>query len=92
MSLNALNVLQSAIMFVGVASGLVVCTGGVAAGRLTVGDTVLFLTLMWVAALRAACAWHPCTACWGRAAVLDCCGDGRGRFSHRLTPSALSSG
>ncbi len=46
MSLNALNVLQSAIMFAGMASGLVVCTAGVAAGRLTVGDTVLFTTLM----------------------------------------------
>ncbi|GIL44034.1 hypothetical protein Vafri_1601 [Volvox africanus] len=45
-SINLLNVVQSAIMFVGIASGLLVCAGGVSAGVLTVGDTVLFLSLM----------------------------------------------
>ncbi|GLI70029.1 hypothetical protein VaNZ11_014765, partial [Volvox africanus] len=45
-SINLLNVVQSAIMFCGIASGLLVCAGGVSAGVLTVGDTVLFLSLM----------------------------------------------
>ncbi|KAK9835927.1 hypothetical protein WJX84_005950 [Apatococcus fuscideae] len=45
-SLNILNVIQSSVIFVGVISGLVVCTNGVAKGKLTVGDAVLFITLM----------------------------------------------
>jgi ABC-type transport system involved in Fe-S cluster assembly fused permease/ATPase subunit len=45
-SLNALNVMQSAIMFAGMSGGILLCTAGVSRGTLTVGDTVLFLTLM----------------------------------------------
>ncbi|KAG2483230.1 hypothetical protein HYH03_017887 [Edaphochlamys debaryana] len=45
-SINVLNVVQSAIMFCGISSGLVVCAAGVSAGSLTVGDAVLFLSLM----------------------------------------------
>lgn len=45
-SLNLLNLVQALIVFVGVASGLVLCGAGVAAGRLSVGDAVLFLTLI----------------------------------------------
>ncbi|KXZ45248.1 hypothetical protein GPECTOR_56g344 [Gonium pectorale] len=45
-SINLLNVVQSAVMFVGIASGLLVCAGGVASRELTVGDAVLFLSLM----------------------------------------------
>eukprot|EP00201_Polytomella_parva_P019082 CAMPEP_0175051040 /NCGR_PEP_ID=MMETSP0052_2-20121109/7575_1 /TAXON_ID=51329 ORGANISM="Polytomella parva, Strain SAG 63-3" /NCGR_SAMPLE_ID=MMETSP0052_2 /ASSEMBLY_ACC=CAM_ASM_000194 /LENGTH=815 /DNA_ID=CAMNT_0016315273 /DNA_START=575 /DNA_END=3023 /DNA_ORIENTATION=- len=45
-SFNLLNVLQSFVMFAGVASGLLVCAGGVSRHTLTVGDTVLFLSLM----------------------------------------------
>jgi ATP-binding cassette subfamily B (MDR/TAP) protein 6 len=45
-SMNLLNVAQSAVIFVGLAAGMVVCTSGVADGSLTVGDTVLFVTLM----------------------------------------------
>ncbi|KAG7668001.1 putative Heavy metal tolerance factor 1 [Nannochloris sp. 'desiccata'] len=45
-SMNALNVAQSAVIFTGMAAGMVVCTLGVADGSLTVGDAVLFVTLM----------------------------------------------
>ncbi|PNW75764.1 hypothetical protein CHLRE_12g561550v5 [Chlamydomonas reinhardtii] len=45
-SINVLNVTQSAIMFIGIASGLLVCAAGVADHSLTVGDSVLFLSLM----------------------------------------------
>ncbi|KAG2448115.1 hypothetical protein HYH02_006700 [Chlamydomonas schloesseri] len=45
-SINVLNVTQSAIMFCGIASGLLVCAAGVADHSLTVGDAVLFLSLM----------------------------------------------
>ena len=45
-SMNALNVAQSAVIFIGMAAGMVVCTAGVADGSLTVGDAVLFVTLM----------------------------------------------
>jgi ATP-binding cassette subfamily B (MDR/TAP) protein 6 len=41
-----LNVVQSGIMFLGISLGVMACTAGVANGALTVGDTVLFLTLM----------------------------------------------
>jgi ATP-binding cassette, subfamily B (MDR/TAP), member 6 len=46
MSLNALNLVQGLIMFGGVAAGMTVCASQVAAGDLSVGDAVLFLTLM----------------------------------------------
>jgi ATP-binding cassette subfamily B (MDR/TAP) protein 6 len=46
MSLNALNLVQGLIMFGGVAAGMTVCASRVSAGDLTVGDAVLFLTLM----------------------------------------------
>eukprot|EP00878_Enallax_costatus_P013753 GHUV01014384.1.p1 GENE.GHUV01014384.1~~GHUV01014384.1.p1 ORF type:complete len:619 (+),score=130.70 GHUV01014384.1:1438-3294(+) len=45
-SLNVLNVVQSLIMFLGISCGVLACTAGVSQGVLTVGDTVLFLTLM----------------------------------------------
>lgn len=45
-SMNALNVAQSLIIFSGLAAGLSVCTSGIAQGHLTVGDAVLFVTLM----------------------------------------------
>ncbi|KAK9816458.1 hypothetical protein WJX72_000550 [[Myrmecia] bisecta] len=45
-TLNILNVLQSAVIFTGMISGLIVCCKGVANGSLTVGDAVLFITLM----------------------------------------------
>ena len=45
-SMNALNVAQSGVVFVGMAAGMTVCTAGVADGSLTVGDVVLFVTLM----------------------------------------------
>ena len=44
--MNLLNTVQSGIMWVGVAIGLLVCSAGVARGELSVGDVVLFLTLM----------------------------------------------
>lgn len=45
-SLNILNVAQSLIIFTGLAAGLTVCAKGVASGSLTVGDAVLFVTLI----------------------------------------------
>jgi ATP-binding cassette subfamily B (MDR/TAP) protein 6 len=45
-SMNALNVMQSLVIFSGVASGLMICTYGVAQGTLSVGDTVLFVSMM----------------------------------------------
>lgn len=45
-SMNVLNVLQSFIIFAGLISGLLICTYGVVSGTLTVGDTVLFITMM----------------------------------------------
>lgn len=45
-SMNALNVAQSLVIFSGVISGMLICTLGVAKGTLTVGDAVLFVTLM----------------------------------------------
>ncbi len=44
--LIALKVLQSGIIFLGLAVGLVVCAASIANGRQTVGDAVLFLTMM----------------------------------------------
>jgi ATP-binding cassette subfamily B (MDR/TAP) protein 6 len=45
-SMALLNVAQGFVIFSGLAAGLVVCTQGVADGSLTVGDAVLFVTLM----------------------------------------------
>lgn len=45
-SLNGLNLVQGLIMFSGVAAGMAVCAAKVASGALTVGDAVLFLSLM----------------------------------------------
>ncbi|KAK9792972.1 hypothetical protein WJX73_004493 [Symbiochloris irregularis] len=45
-SLAALNVIQSAVIFSGLVAGLLVCTRGVANGSLTVGDAVLFITMV----------------------------------------------
>lgn len=45
-SMNALNIMQSFVIFSGVISGLTICTYGVAQGTFTVGDTVLFVTMM----------------------------------------------
>lgn len=45
-SLAALNIIQSAVIFSGLVAGLLVCTRGVANGSLTVGDAVLFITMV----------------------------------------------
>lgn len=45
-SMNVLNVAQSVVIYTGMAAGLLVCTKGIANGSLTVGDAVLFVTLM----------------------------------------------
>lgn len=45
-SLNVLNVVQALIMFAGISTGMTVCVHEVVRGNLTVGDSVLFLTLM----------------------------------------------
>lgn len=44
--MNLLNAVQSGIMWIGISVGLLVCTAGVSRGELTVGDVVLFLSLM----------------------------------------------
>jgi ATP-binding cassette subfamily B (MDR/TAP) protein 6 len=44
--LSLLSMVQSSVVWLGLAAGMVVCVFGVAAGTLTVGDTVLFLTMM----------------------------------------------
>jgi ATP-binding cassette subfamily B (MDR/TAP) protein 6 len=44
--MNLLNIAQSVIIVGGIAAGLAVCTQGIAKGSLTVGDAVLFVTLM----------------------------------------------
>ncbi|KIY95291.1 ATP-binding cassette sub-family B member 6, partial [Monoraphidium neglectum] len=44
--LSLLSMVQSSVVWVGMASGLAVCVRGVARGNLTVGDTVLFVTMM----------------------------------------------
>eukprot|EP00873_Tetraselmis_striata_P028768 jgi/Tetstr1/449032/TSEL_003800.t1 len=45
-SLNALNVVQSLVICTGLVCGMIVCVKGVAAGELTVGDVVLFVTML----------------------------------------------
>jgi len=45
-SLNALNMLQSCIIFLGLSAGMTICTVGIYQKTLTVGDVVLFVTLM----------------------------------------------
>ncbi|KAF5841997.1 hypothetical protein DUNSADRAFT_9878 [Dunaliella salina] len=45
-SINVLNTVQSTIMWIGVSMGLLVCSKGVSKGELSVGDVVLFLSLM----------------------------------------------
>ena len=45
-SMNLLNIAQALVIWVGIAAGMMVCTAGVADGSLTVGDVVLFVTLM----------------------------------------------
>lgn len=44
--LSMLSMVQASVAWIGLASGLVVCVWGVAEGSLTVGDTVLFVTMM----------------------------------------------
>eukprot|EP00798_Chlamydomonas_sp_ICE-L_P011549 gene11549-34266_t len=44
--LSLLSIAQSLVQWVGLASGMVICVMGVVNGTLTVGDTVLFLTMM----------------------------------------------
>ena len=44
-SATFLNVIQSSIMFIGLAFGLVVCIDGVSKGNLSVGDVVLFISM-----------------------------------------------
>lgn len=45
-SLNVLNVVQALILFAGISTGMTVCVHEVVRGNLSVGDSVLFLTLM----------------------------------------------
>ena len=45
-SMAALNVLQSLIIWIGLAAGMIVVTVGIAKRTLTVGDAVLFVGLM----------------------------------------------
>jgi ABC-type transport system involved in Fe-S cluster assembly fused permease/ATPase subunit len=44
--LSILSMVQSTVVWVGLASGMVVCVWGVAHDELTVGDAVLFITIM----------------------------------------------
>ncbi|KAL4458403.1 hypothetical protein ABPG75_013268 [Micractinium tetrahymenae] len=44
--ISMLNIAQSVLVFLGLAMGLVVCVRGIVSGTLTVGDAVLFLSLM----------------------------------------------
>ncbi|KAL4429585.1 hypothetical protein ABPG77_008634 [Micractinium sp. CCAP 211/92] len=44
--ISLLNIAQSVLVFLGLAMGLVVCVRGIVSGVLTVGDAVLFLSLM----------------------------------------------
>lgn len=44
--LSLLSMVQSMVVWVGLAAGLVVCVWSTSRGSLTVGDTVLFITMM----------------------------------------------
>lgn len=44
--LAALSIVQSALVWGGLAGGMTVCVMAVASGELTVGDAVLFVTMM----------------------------------------------
>ena len=44
--LSLLSIIQAAVVWAGLAAGMVVCVAGVARGELTVGDAVLFATMM----------------------------------------------
>lgn len=44
--LSLLSMVQSMVVWVGLAGGLIVCIWGCSRGTLTVGDTVLFITMM----------------------------------------------
>lgn len=46
MFVSLLSMVQSSVVWMGLAGGLVVCTVGAARGELSVGDTVLFISLM----------------------------------------------
>lgn len=45
-SLAVLNVIQSLVICTGLVCGMIVCVKGVASGDLSVGDVVLFVTLL----------------------------------------------
>ncbi|KAF6265156.1 hypothetical protein COO60DRAFT_1697984 [Scenedesmus sp. NREL 46B-D3] len=44
--LSLLSIVQSMVVWIGLAAGLIVCVWGSSRGTLTVGDTVLFITMM----------------------------------------------
>jgi ATP-binding cassette subfamily B (MDR/TAP) protein 6 len=44
--LAMLSIVQGSVVWLGIVSGLVVCVRGVADGTLTIGDTVLFITMI----------------------------------------------
>uniref|UniRef100_A0A383VNR8 Uncharacterized protein n=1 Tax=Tetradesmus obliquus TaxID=3088 RepID=A0A383VNR8_TETOB len=44
--LSLLSIVQSMVVWIGLAAGLIVCVWGSSRGSLTVGDTVLFITMM----------------------------------------------
>ena len=44
--LSMLAIVQSLVQWVGLASGMVICVRGVANGSLSVGDAVLFITMV----------------------------------------------
>jgi ATP-binding cassette subfamily B (MDR/TAP) protein 6 len=44
--LSLLSIVQSMVVWIGLAAGLIVCVWGSSRGMLTVGDTVLFITMM----------------------------------------------
>lgn len=44
--LSLLSLVQSLVVWLGLAAGLVVCVWGSSRGRVSVGDTVLFISMM----------------------------------------------
>jgi hypothetical protein len=46
--LSLLSLVQSLIVWCGLAAGLVACVWGASRGRVSVGDTVLFISMMQV--------------------------------------------